>query len=156
MVVPRTCSEWTEENDTQPSEKPLAEYESNAAYVLLGAPGAGKTVAFREESQREGAFYVTARDFITFADRQEWHERTLFIDALDEVRAGSDDRRTPLDRIRAKLDALGRPRFRLSCREADWLGASDRTHLARVLRSPPATSATPSWQRADALSPLQA
>ena len=134
MVVPRTCSEWTEENDTQPSEKPLAEYESNAAYVLLGAPGAGKTVAFREESQREGAFYVTARDFITFADRQEWHERTLFIDALDEVRAGSDDRRTPLDRIRAKLDALGRPRFRLSCREADWLGASDRTHLAAALK----------------------
>ncbi len=132
MLVPRTCSELTEENDTQPSEKPLADYEGTAAYVLLGAPGAGKTVAFREESQREGACYVTARDFLTFDDKPEWHEGTLFIDALDEMRAGSDDQRTPLDHIRAKLYALGRPRFRLSCREADWLGASDQTHLAAV------------------------
>ena len=130
MIVSRACSELTEENDAQPSEKPLAEYESTAAYVLLGAPGAGKTVAFQEESLREDACYVTARDFLTFDDKPEWHEGTLFIDALDEMRAGSDDRRTPLDRIRAKLYALERPRFRLSCREADWLGASDRTHLA--------------------------
>ena len=145
MLVPRTCSELTEENDTQPSEKPLADYEGTAAYVLLGAPGAGKTVAFREESQREGACYVTARDFLTFDDKPEWHEGTLFIDALDEMRAGSDDQRTPLDSVRAKLHALGRPPFRLSCREADWLGASDRTHLAaaskdgkvRVLRLNP-------------------
>ena len=130
MIVSRACSELTEENDAQPSEKPLAEYESTAAYVLLGAPGAGKTVAFQEESLREDACYVTARDFLTFDDKPEWHEGTLFIDALDEMRAGSDDQRTPLDHIRAKLYALGRPRFRLSCREADWLGASDRTHLA--------------------------
>ena len=145
MIVPRTCSELTEKNDAQPSEKPLAEYEGAAAYVLLGAPGAGKTVAFQEEAERESACYVTARNFLTLDDRPEWHGRTLFIDALDEMRAGSDDQRTPLDRIRAKLDALGRPRFRLSCREADWLGASDRTHLAaaskdgkvRVLRLNP-------------------
>ena len=132
MLVPRTCSELTEKNDAQPSEKPLADYESAAAYVLLGPPGAGKTVAFREESQREGACYVTARDFLTFDDKPEWQGRTLFIDGLDEARAGSADRRTPLDRIRAKLYALERPRFRLSCREADWLGASDRTHLAKM------------------------
>ena len=131
MIVSRTCSELTEKNDAQPSEKPLAEYESTAAYVLLGAPGAGKTVAFREESQREGACYVTAWDFLTF-DKPEWQGRTLFIDGLDEARAGSADRRAPLHRIRAKLYALERPRFRLSCREADWLGASDRTHLAKV------------------------
>ena len=145
MLVPRTCSEWTEKNDTQPSEKLLAEYGSTAAYVLLGAPGAGKTVAFQEEAKRASACYVTARDFLTFNDRPEWHEGTLFIDGLDEARAGSADQRTPLDGIRGKLDALGRPRFRLSCREADWLGASDRTHLAaaskdgkiRVLRLNP-------------------
>ena len=132
MVVPRTCSELTEKNDAQPPEKPLTEYEGTAAYMLLGAPGAGKTVAFREESQREGACYVTARDFLTFDDKPEWQGRTLFIDGLDEARAGSADRRTPLERLRAKLYALERPRFRLSCREADWLGTSDRTHLAAV------------------------
>ena len=27
---------------------------------------------------------------------------------------------------------LGKPRFRLSCREADWLGENDRKHLESV------------------------
>ena len=62
----------------------------------------------------------------------EWRAKTLFIDGLDEVRAGSLDARSPLDQIRGRLDALGRPCFRLSCREADWLGANDRKHLAAV------------------------
>ena len=35
----------------------------------------------------------------------------------------------PSDQIRGRLDALGKPRFRLSCREADWLGANDRRRL---------------------------
>ena len=145
MFVPRTCSELTEGNDAQPSEEPLAKYESDPAYVLLGAPGAGKTVAFQEEAKREGACYVTARNFLALENMPEWQEGTLFIDALDEMRAGAADQRTPLDGVRAKLHGLGKPRFRLSCREADWLGASDRTHLAaaskdgkvRVLRLNP-------------------
>ena len=58
----------------------------------------------------------------------------MFIDGLDEVRAGSPDARTPFDAIRARLDALGRPRFRLSCRAADWLGANDLRHLESVSR----------------------
>ena len=50
------------------------------------------------------------------------------------MRVGSADGRTPLDSIRRKLQQLGMPRFRLSCREADWFDASDRTHLAVVSR----------------------
>ena len=117
------------------SQRPrsLEDFRERDACVLLGAPGAGKTVEFeREADECEDGCYVTARDFITFADRPEWHGTTLFIDGLDEVRAGAADGRTPLDAIRAKLDALGRPRFRLSCREADWFGASDRQHLESV------------------------
>ena len=48
------------------------------------------------------------------------------------MRAGSPDGRTPLDGIRRRLDALGRPRFRLSCRDADWFGDNDRAHLETV------------------------
>ena len=48
------------------------------------------------------------------------------------MRAGSGDARRPLDAIRRCLDTLGRPRFRLSCREADWLGTNDRTSLVGV------------------------
>ena len=106
------------------------------AFVLLGAPGAGKTELFEAEGARDGCTCVSARDFLTFdiERRPEWRVATLFIDGLDEKRAGSIDGRTPLDDIRARLDMLGRPRFRLSCREADWFGANDRTHLEAVSR----------------------
>ena len=116
--------------------RPLEAFRESAAYVLLGAPGAGKTKVFETEGKRDGCHCVTAREFLTFDidDNPEWRDTTLFIDGLDERRAGAADGRTPLDAIRAKLDALGRPGFRLSCREADWFGANDRTHLARVAR----------------------
>ena len=103
-----------------------------AAYVLLGPPGSGKTTIFEHLAKRQGGRRVTARDFLTFDDRPEWHDTTLFIDGLDETRAGTADGRTPLDSIRAKLDRMGRPPFRLSCREADWFGANDRDHLKTV------------------------
>ena len=55
----------------------------------------------------------------------EWEKKTLFIDGLDEVRAGSSDPRRQLDQILERLEPLGRPDFRLSCRAADWLGRND-------------------------------
>ena len=64
----------------------------------------------------------------------EWHNTTLFIDGLDERRAGLPDGRTALDGIRKKIEQLDRPRFRLSCREADWFGANDRDALKAVSR----------------------
>ena len=42
------------------------------------------------------------------------------------------DGRTPLDDIRNKLNRLGRPPFRLSCRWADWMAASDKEALKDV------------------------
>ena len=131
----RTCTEIPEissHDDISPSP-PLEEFRGHSCYVLLGSPGAGKTEAFKKEAPREGGHYVTARDFITFEDRAEWHNTTLFIDGLDEMRARvSDDPQKPFDQIRAKLDELGCPKFRLSCREADWFGANDRNHLEDV------------------------
>ena len=155
--VPRTCTEIRDDHHTGASERPvgdsidrrglpgghesgvgsgeshtLDDYRESDAYVLLGAPGAGKTREFRHEAAHAGGHYVTAWDFLTFDDRPEWRGTTLFIDGLDEMRAGSPDGRTPLDGIRRRLDALGRPRFRLSCRDADWLGDNDRTHLETI------------------------
>ena len=138
--VPRTCTEIGEvrkdDAKAEPSSRFLEEFRDTGAYVLLGAPGAGKTTAFTQEKDRcPNTSYVTARDLITFDDRPEWHNTTLFIDGLDEKRAGSLDGRTTLDGIRKKLDRLGRPRFRLSCREADWFGANDRDKLKAVSRN---------------------
>ena len=101
--------------------------------MLLGAPGSGKTEAFRREAGLEGGHYVTARDFLTFDPLPEWKGGTIYIDGLDETRAGATDGRTPFDGIRAKLSSMGSPRFRLSCRAADWFGANDRERLNAVV-----------------------
>ena len=117
--------------------KPLSEYRDKSAYVLLGDPGAGKTTEFEMEREALGddaALFVSARNFTTLAEvsRAQWAHKTLFIDGLDEARAGATDARTPLDDIRAQLARLDKPRFRLSCREADWLGSNDHRHLQVV------------------------
>ena len=133
-VVPRTCTtvhEGDSERGAKSPAAPLIEYSAAAAYVLIAEPGAGKTTAFETEAVRQGGEYVTVRDFRTF-DKAEWRGKTLFLDGLDEARAGTEDGRTPLDDVRAKLHALGCPPFRLSCRWADWMAATDRDRLKEV------------------------
>ena len=139
VIVPRTCTEIPKDDtglSDGPVSRPLKDFRDESAYVLLGDPGAGKSTMFDAEctASGAGACFVTARDLVAFdvQAHPEWHGRTLFIDGLDEVRAGSTDVRTPFDAIRQKLDQLGRPRFRLSCREADWLGANDVANLVSV------------------------
>ena len=136
VIVPRTCTEVSDTDRNQKNvSRPLDNFRSKSAYVLLGDPGSGKTTVFQAESGAfDNAHFVSARDLLNFnVDRHpEWHEKTLFIDGLDEVRAGTADARTPLNAILGQLDALGKPRFRLSCREADWLGTNDQKHLDSV------------------------
>ena len=138
-IVPRTCTEVREaetERARDVRSRPLAAFREVSAYVLLGDPGSGKTTSFEAERDALGAeaCLVTARDFLALEPdaHPEWHGKTLFIDGLDEVRAGGGDARTPFDAVRGRLEALRRPRFRLSCREADWLGTNDRINLAKV------------------------
>ena len=139
-LVERTCTElgrnWADSAEAE--SKPLSAYRSAQAYVLLGDPGSGKTTAFDTECKKLGdeAMYIRARDFLVYeAAPDELRGRTLFIDGLDEVRAGASDIRSPFDRIRGLLIKLGRPRFRISCREADWLGESDRQRLQLVAKN---------------------
>ena len=135
LIVPRTVTVVPDGRDARPGvdgdrgrSAPLAEFRSERAYVLLGDPGAGKTEAFREESRAvPGSRRVPARRFI-FRDlvrHPEWKAETLFIDGLDEVRAGRADARRPMDLILERLEHLGSPNIRLSCRAADWLGRND-------------------------------
>ena len=139
VIVPRTCTEISAGNEDQHQEKeprPLEAFRDTPAYVLLGDPGAGKTTAFEAECEALGekACLITARDFLTFEPQShpEWRDKTLFIDGLDEVRAIRRNMVTPFDEIRGRLDSLSKPRFRLSCRAADWLGANDRGRLESV------------------------
>ena len=155
-IEDRTCVEVRPGNEAQldgPVPKPLSSFRSESAYVLLGDPGLGKSTAFRSEhkAQRETSILLDARDFLVadLAQHQEWLGKTLFIDGLDEVRVGSANVRSALDEIRHRLDALGQPQFRISCREADWLGDNDQSRLEfvsqdstiRILRLDPLSDA---------------
>ena len=99
--------------------------------MLIAEPGAGKTTAFETEAAKQGAVCVTVRNFLRF-DKPEWRDATLFLDGLGESRAGPGDRRTPLDGIVKKLDGLGCPPFRLSCRWSFWLAVNDKKGLREV------------------------
>ena len=88
----------------------------------------------REQSATPRAELVTARDFRTiYGDALSPQTETLFIDGLDEARAGGDDPRGPFDQIRTRLRQLTPKRVRISCRELDWLGENDRTNLSKVV-----------------------
>ena len=134
--VSRTVVEVTTgEPGEDRAERPIEAYAECSAFVLLGEAGAGKSTEFRRVAQEtKDGHFVTARDFLTFAVRPEWQNKTIFIDALDERRAGSLDQCAPLDEIRSKLDELGQPKFRISCRSVDWLGFNDQHHLTEVSR----------------------
>ena len=134
MAIERTVSRWRDDRWRSLGDA-LADLRSSHAYVLLGEAGSGKTTAFRGEcAEGDGQRYVTARDFIGRdpGSHPEWRGRTLFIDGLDEQRAGGGDPREPLDRILRRIERLGRPPFRLSCREESWLGTSDLRELSSV------------------------
>ena len=144
LIVDRTCTEIEMDSDglvRLGDSKPLGGFRSTPAYVLLGDPGAGKTTEFGREAEMmaasgERAEYVKARDFVTLHidSHPEWHGSVLFIDGLDEIRSGLVDSRPPLDEIRSRLEQLRPLGFRVSCREADWLGHNDRQNLAVVSR----------------------
>ena len=67
-IVSGTCTEIPlgDEDRNRTNSRPLEEFRSNPAYVLLGDPGAGKTTAFESECcvLGDSACLVDARDFI--------------------------------------------------------------------------------------------
>lgn len=128
LLVPRTCT-TRDEQSGEPKHLPLEAFRAAPAYVLLGDPGAGKTESFRLEAAATDGHYIRARAFAALDPSPQLAGKTLFIDGLDEMRAAGGDGRTPLYQVRQHLDRLGRPPFRLSCREADWYGDSDSAAL---------------------------
>ena len=121
-----------------PQRTPIDNFRDCHAYVLLGAPGSGKTTVFKDEAESSNSYhYESARDFITYKNKPEWQNKVLFIDGLDEVRAGTVDGRIPIDNIREILYQLNCPKFRISCRATDWFGAIDRRALRNLTKGEP-------------------
>ena len=126
LIVARTV---TVAGEAGGESRPLSDFRSERAYVLLGDPGTGKTTAFETEceSDPDRSVFVTARRFNRGRSDHplQWRGKTLFIDGLDEVRAGSRDARKPIDDVLVGLERLRHPNVRISCRSADWLGGND-------------------------------
>lgn len=121
--VERSATRKDPDKEDGPESRPLDAWNELDAYVLLAEPGAGKSEAFKHEAKRgaTSAVYITARSFLTIGPPPGWQaDQVLFIDALDERRSDASTSLSALDELRKKLNDLGRPKFRLSCREADW------------------------------------
>ena len=97
--------------------------------VILGDPGLGKTVLTKALGRQPGATYVEASRFTQTRkpDRLAPEGTRLIVDGLDQVASAAPG--AAVDAVLAQLSALDYPPFILSCREADWLGAADRSRI---------------------------
>lgn len=107
--------------------RPFADYAASPNLVLLGDPGAGKTHVFTEAAKAEGGRFIKVRAFLS-TPAALLSGQVLFIDGLDEQRAGRSDRAI-IDAMVAKLFEVKPAKVRISCRAADWLGDSDLAGL---------------------------
>ena len=113
--IPRKCVERADDG-REPTLRCLEDLRGLKAYILLGDIGAGKTTFFQREAEAGGSF-LPVKDFLDLNQQcaPELWRQPLFIDGLDETS-------NSISRVRGKLDSLGKPRVRLSCRAADWGG----------------------------------
>jgi hypothetical protein len=102
------------------TQSTFAEFESEDAIILLGDPGMGKTTFFRDAAK---ANYTTVRKFLINPSAAVGE--ALFLDALDEYRNIASGQNAS-DEVAKAICSLKKPKFRLSCRAADWFGSADQ------------------------------
>ena len=97
--------------------------------VILGDPGLGKTELTKALGERPGMRYVHAGALQRAANpgRLIVAGQRIVIDGLDEIASAVPG--GSIDAVLGQLSKLDYPPFILSCREADWLGAADRTKI---------------------------
>ena len=95
-------------------------FEVEDAIILLGDPGMGKTTLFRDAAK---ANYTTVRNFLI--DPRVADVKPLYLDALDEYRTITSGQDASAE-VAKTLCSLNKPKFRLSCRAADWFGSPDQ------------------------------
>jgi len=109
----------------------LPELRDQAAWVLLGEPGAGKSAVFEMEAKETAGVCVSIAKFLSDEPDPDWQGKTLFLDGLDETRASGGDSSILL-KVRAHLKKLGKPKFRIACRAADWFGSTDSQAVSDI------------------------
>jgi hypothetical protein len=132
LIDRKVMQRMAADDETLATPESVGRYSDVQAWVLIADPGAGKTDVFETLSQNEGGQYIKARDFVDMGMPETWTE-PIFIDGLDEVTSGNAQGTTVIGQIRNKLLQLGTPKFRISCREADWRGSADSSALQRLV-----------------------
>ena len=97
--------------------------------VIVGDPGAGKSVLMETLEGQGGAVFVGATRLIRMSNPPETFGLVsrLVIDGVDEVASNAPG--GGIDAVLGKLSELLYPDFILSCRAADWRGAADRIKI---------------------------
>ncbi len=134
VFVPRRVTRYSGDQANTREEKPhvrLEELREQAAWILLGEPGAGKSKAFEMEARATEGVFISIAQFLSDDPDPAWREKILYLDGLDETRASGGDNSVLL-RLRAHLRKLGSPRFRIACRAADWFGSTDSQAIGDV------------------------
>ncbi|MBU1363702.1 MAG: hypothetical protein KKE51_07770 [Gammaproteobacteria bacterium] len=125
VVIPRRVRRISaNEPSDETVSQPLEELRHLAAWVLLGEPGAGKSKAFEQEALATEGHFISIAKFLSDDPEPVWQDKTLYLDGLDETRASGGDTSILL-KVRAHLRKLGKPKFRIACRAADWFGSTD-------------------------------
>ncbi len=101
-----------------------------APIVIVGDPGAGKSVLMKTLGDTTGHVLLRAGSFVRNANPQllVGDATTLVIDGVDEI--GANVAGGGVEAVLTKLSELGNPAFILSCRAADWRGATDRARIS--------------------------
>lgn len=92
----------------------------------------GKTSACEYAAKNElDAAFVRIGDFLSASNLNHLNGKVLYLDGLDEHRSRADGIDV-VDAIIARLKALSCPKFRISCRTAEWHGGKDLSLLSSV------------------------
>jgi hypothetical protein len=114
VFIPRRVCKIT--NHTNDLDFPISDFRNEAAWVLLGDPGAGKTSIFKEEEEIcNGLYYPSISIFLDDSEFDSKKEgKTIFLDGLDEVEGNFRD-------IFYKIkNKIGTCHFRIACRALNW------------------------------------
>ncbi len=103
--------------------------------VILGEPGIGKTELMKDLGNSDNNEFIPATAFLRRPNDTIAANSLLIIDGLDEVAAMEDG--DPLHNALKKLMACGCPPFIVSCRAAEWRGATARADIEQDYGQPP-------------------
>ncbi len=138
MYVSRKCRRrpLSGRDDAAPDIVSLDDCGEARVVVLLGEPGLGKSTEFEEAARRQGSEVIPLGTFLNRSLRRWEGQNTLWLDGLDEQRARARGQPV-LEQIVGRLDELGCPKVRLSCRTLDWHGGSDMSELRDIAGGEP-------------------